>query len=347
MRLWFVWFLFLTLSLISLIHCFYDDCDDLQSRLDSHRLVLHRGMHKEVHAASLRPNNDSVIVKRGPSKALQRELDIYDSLVRRATFVPRLWGFCHRSSDMLFVQERVIPLAYASMCISLLGAAARILFARRLVEFVAQLIQRDLLHCDFHRGQIGVRLLVSYSATDWAQFVLLDAEQLTRASEVNRALNARCSTDSQCQALIQCYSMHRSYPDQRCTVRRCGGIIPATALVRSLADLMEPLLILNGNNNDKMSRESKALMQRFPELVALANADDTMSRDDSRSLTRLLESMRKDEPTQRISIDRVLAAIDQLGAKPTLNAKDQQTLQQCIGMEDEFAIQSCKDQKYC
>jgi hypothetical protein len=207
--------LWIVLSLLSLfLLTFAQDCDDLQSRLDTQRRVLHRGMHKQVHAATLRPNNDSVIVKRGPSKALQRELDVYDSLARRADFVPHLWGFCRRSSDMLFVQERVIPLAYASMCISLLGAAARVLFARRLADLLAQLIQRDLLHCDLHRGQIGLRLHDGV-----AQFVLLDAEQLTRAADVNRALStARCSTDSQCQAQIQCYSIHRPYP--RSALRR-------------------------------------------------------------------------------------------------------------------------------
>jgi hypothetical protein len=333
------------IAVLSLSSC-YDDCDDLQSRLDTHRLVLHRGMHKEVHAAVLRPNNESVIVKRGPSKALLRELDVYDSLVRSATFVPRLWGFCHRGSDTLFVQERVTPLAYAAMCISLLGASARVLFARRLAEFVAQLVQRDLLHCDFHRGQIGVRLLPLVADVEVAQIVLLDAEQLTRASAVNRALNGRCSTDSQCQALLQCNSIHRPYPDQRCSGRRCASIVPATALVRSLADLMEPLVFGESSSN-KMSRESKALMQRFPQLAALANGAEALSRDDSRSLTRLLESMRKDEPTQRSSIGKVLAALDALDVRARLDAADRQRLEQCIGMEDEFAVRQCQDQKYC
>jgi hypothetical protein len=338
---------FCLICLILIVYCYcYEECDKLQSRLDTHRHVLHRGMHKEVHAAILRPNNDSVIVKRGPSKALQRELDIYETLARRATFVPRLWGYCQRSSDTLFVQERVIPLAYASMCISLLSVASRLLFARRLAQFVRALIARELLHCDFHRGQIGVRLLSMDSHDNEengsvAQFVLLDAEQLMRANDVNRILNNRCSSDSQCQALIQCYSMHHPYADQTCSGRRCANITPANALVMSLADLMEQLL------SPKVSRESKSFIQRFPAQND-AFASNGLSRDSMRQLSGLFESMRKKEPTQRISIDRVLSELAEIGGvEESLPESDRHLLEECIGMEDEFAIQSCKDQKYC
>jgi hypothetical protein len=309
----------------------YAACDDLRSRLSDSTRVLHRGAHKEVKGALLRPANDSVVLKRTPNQLLGSLLTVYEVLLKRSSFLPTLFGWCSRSSDMLVVQERVLPLAYAISCLPTFGASMRLVLIERAALLVRFLIQADVIHCDFHRGQIGVRL---HGAGGLPDVVLLDSDNLQRAGDANRAegVRHRCSSDQECRKLFPCLSNHRPFNDQRCSESRCSDVVPARWLVAALADLVEPIA--------------------FPGeevLAAAAATSPSWSFDASTqsALEQLLVDMRRADE-RRVAIVRVIGALADLRNRTApFGASDRDALLKCAALEEEAATAACRKKKFC
>lgn len=347
--MWLAW-TFLLLSFSTAILA-YAECDDLRARIDSTTRMLHRGAHKEVKGAVLRPQNESVVLKRGPANTLNRELFVYEVLLHKAALVPHLYGYCLRSSDILFVQERVLPLAYVQMCLPSLSASARLLLLESAARLIRGLVQLDLVHCDFHRGQVGLRLQGAVP-----ELVLLDSEQLQLAADVNRALHQPCSADQQCRKMYQCLSNHRPYTDQRCGAERCAELAPAYVLVAVLADLVEPLLfptpelsLADFAADSPLFAENGSLSDAAPPAPAAPPFEPQVEQQ----LRQLLASMRQTTDTAtlqyRISIDRVVSSVAQLRANATtpLSDADRDAFRRCAAQEEEVATRACKDKRYC
>jgi hypothetical protein len=310
----------------------YAACDDLRSRLSDSTRVLHRGAHKEVKGAVLRPANDSVVLKRTPNQLLGSLLTVYEVLLKRSSFLPTLFGWCSRSSDMLVVQERVLPLAYAVSCLPTFSVSMRLVLLERAAMLMRFLIQTDVIHCDFHRGQIGVRL---HGADGLPDVVLLDSDNLQRAGDANRAegVRHRCSSDQECRKLFPCLSNHRPYNDQRCSESRCSDVVPARWLVAALADLVEPIA--------------------FPgeEVLAAAAAATSPSwsfdASTQSALEQLLVDMRRADE-RRLAIVRVIGVLADLRNRTApFVASDRDALLKCAALEEEVAIAACRKKKFC
>lgn len=331
----------------------YAECEELRARIDGTTRMLHRGAHKEVKGAVLRPQNESVVLKRGPANTLNRELYVYEVLLHKAALVPYLYGYCLRSSDILFVQERVLPLAYVQLCLPTLSAAARLLLFESAARLIRGIVQLNLLHCDFHRGQVGLRLR---GASGLPELVLLDSEQLQLAADVNRALHQPCSSDQQCRKMYQCLSNHRPYTDQRCRPDRCAELAPAYVLVAVLADLVEPLLFpstqftLADFAADSPLFAENATLDTAP--APPAPAAPPFEPRVEEQLRQLLASMRQTTDAasldHRILIDRVLSGVAQLRANSTaISNADRDALRRCAAQEEEVATRACKNRRYC